>query len=72
MNFPEYKRVNDQFEIALLISELSVDSVSKAINRLLNDYELYQRLQYNCLLARKIINWENEEKKLIQFYQNLT
>ncbi|MEO6949791.1 MAG: glycosyltransferase [Ginsengibacter sp.] len=72
MNFPEYKRVNDQFEIALLISELSVDSVSKAINRLLNDYELYQRLQYNCLLGRKIINWENEEIKLIQFYQNVT
>lgn len=72
MNFPEYKRINDQYEVAVLISELNKLTVSDAINRLLNNEELYKRLQNNCLPARKAINWENEEKKLVQFYQNLT
>ena len=71
MDFPEYKRINDQYEVALLISDLSIHSVANAINYLLNDEDLYKRLQNNCLPARKAINWENEEKKLLQFYKNL-
>ena len=71
MDFPEYKRINDQYEVAVLLGELTIKSVSDAINRLLNDEKLYQRLQNNCLAARQAINWENEEKKLVQFYQNL-
>lgn len=71
MDFPEYKRINDQYEVALLISDLSIHAVANAINCLLYDEDLYKKLQNNCLPARKAINWENEEKKLVQFYQNL-
>lgn len=71
MDFPEYKRINDQFEVAVLISDLNIKSVAKAINQLLNDEALYKRLENNCLPARKAINWENEEKKLVRFYEKL-
>lgn len=72
MNFIEYKKINDEFEIALLINDLSVQSISQSANLLLNDKNLYFRLQQNCLEARQVYNWQNEEKKLIKFYRQLT
>ena len=71
MDFPEYKRVNDQFEIALLIHHLTIDEISTSLNLLLENKEVYFRLQQNCLEARKVFNWQNEEKKLIEFYKQL-
>ncbi|HET7116372.1 MAG TPA: glycosyltransferase [Hanamia sp.] len=67
-NIPEYKKINDEFEIALLINDLSIHSVLKSINQLLDDEKLHFRLQQNCLKAREVYNWQNEEKKLISFY----
>ena len=71
MDFPEYKRINDQFEIALLIHHLTVDEISTSLNLLLENKEVYFRLQQNCLQAREVFNWQNEEKKLIEFYKQL-
>ncbi len=71
MNFPEYKRVNDQFEVAILIDDLKPDSISEAINQLLMNDEKYAKLSQFCLEAKKIHNWENESKKLVQFYKNI-
>ena len=68
MNFPEYKKVNDEFEIALLLDNLSVSSISKSLNILLENDDLYSRLKKNCSRAREIFNWQNEEKKLLGFY----
>jgi glycosyltransferase involved in cell wall biosynthesis len=71
MNFPEYKRINDQFEVAILIDDLNPDSISKAINELLMNDEKYAKLVQHCLEAKKVHNWENESKKLVQFYKNI-
>ncbi|ANI89828.1 hypothetical protein A9P82_11320 [Arachidicoccus ginsenosidimutans] len=71
MNYPENKKINDQYEIAVLIDDLQPETIANAINRLLNDKELYNRLQQNCLKAREVYNWENEEKKLIAFYSSI-
>lgn len=68
MNFPEYKRINDEFEVAVLIDDLQPDKISAAINNLLNDDILYSRLSQNCLHARQILNWQQEEKRLLSFY----
>ena len=70
MNFPEYKKVNDDFEVALLIDDLEEENIAGAINRLLNEKELYKRLQQNCFKAREILNWQQEEKKLLAFYND--
>jgi glycosyltransferase involved in cell wall biosynthesis len=69
MNFPEYKKINNEFEVALLLDELSVSTVSNAINELFSNKDLHLRLQENCLKAREVYNWQNEEKKLIDFYR---
>lgn len=72
MNFPEYKKINDEFEIAVLVDSLEETNISNAINRLLTDKPLYERLQQNCLRAKEILNWQQEEKKLIRFYKELS
>lgn len=71
MNYPELKKLNDEFGVALLIDEVTVENIAASINQLLNDENLYMRLQQNCLKARTILNWQEEEKKLLAFYERL-
>lgn len=71
MSFPEYKKINDEFEVAVLADSLQKETLTVAINKLLNDEALYKRLQQNCITARQVLNWQNEEKKLIAFYKNI-
>ena len=68
MKFPEYERLNEQYRTFVLIENLSASSIAAAINNLLTDKDLYQELATNCAKAKKELNWEKEEEKLIQFY----
>ena len=72
MNFPEYRKINDEFGVAILIDDLQIRTITTAINKLLNDENLYKQLQKNCIHARQELNWQNEEKKLIAFYKNIS
>lgn len=69
MDFPEYRAINEQFEVAVLIGTADAALIAAALNQLLADAVLYERLRENCLKARKVLNWQEEEKKLIAFYQ---
>ncbi|TDH21681.1 glycosyltransferase [Segetibacter sp. 3557_3] len=71
VGYPEYKRINDDYEVALLIDDTNPVTIADAINRLLNDTVLYARLKHNCLLARKVLCWNREEITLLSFYKNL-
>ena len=68
MNYPEYKRINDTFQVALLINDLKPETIARAINNLLTNDVLSNQLQENCLKARAIFNWQQEEKKLLDIY----
>lgn len=69
MNFPEYKRINDIAEVAILLDDLKVETTANAINELLNNNQKYTLLQANCIKAREQFNWGVEENKLIDFYK---
>ena len=71
MDFPEYKKINDEYEVAVLLKDLEVETIAAALNSLLNDTVLYKRLQQNCMKARQVLNWQNEEKKLLAFYDKI-
>jgi glycosyltransferase involved in cell wall biosynthesis len=71
VNYPVYKAINDTYNIAVLLDDISEQNIAKNLNQLLENEELYQTLQANCMLARKELNWQNEEKKLIAFYKNI-
>jgi glycosyltransferase involved in cell wall biosynthesis len=71
MNFPEYVRINQQFEVAVLIADTDPKRIADTVNNLLHDDVLYHRLRENCLKARQVLNWQQEEKKLLDFYQSV-
>jgi glycosyltransferase involved in cell wall biosynthesis len=71
MNYPEYIKINNQFEVAILIDDLVPEKIADAINNLLNDDVLHSRLKANCLKARQELNWQHEEIKLLSFYKSV-
>lgn len=71
VDYPVYREINNQYQIAVLIDGLEPNAIATQLNNLLNDQELYHKLQQNCLKAREIFNWQEEEKKLIAFYSNI-
>ncbi len=69
-NFPEYQKINEQFEVAVM-TDLSPVNLANSINKLLNDEHLYKKLKENCLLAKEEFNWQNEELKLLEIYNRV-
>lgn len=71
MNYPEYVKINIQFEVAILLEDLDPKKIAAAINNLLSDETLHRKLKNNCIKARDELNWQIEEKKLIAFYHSV-
>jgi glycosyltransferase involved in cell wall biosynthesis len=71
VGYPEYEAINDKYGIAYLIYNTNAETISTALNNLLSDDVLYQTIHRNCLKAREILNWETEEKVLVEFYKKL-
>jgi len=71
MDFPEYKLINDKYQIGVLLENLEVKTLVNAIEQIFKSPKHYSTLKANCKTAAKELTWENEEKKLIEFYKNL-
>jgi glycosyltransferase involved in cell wall biosynthesis len=71
VNYPLYQAINDKHDFALLIPDTHPLTIGDALNKLLEDNVLYKVLRLNCLEARKELNWQNESKKLVEFYNTL-
>jgi len=71
MQFPEYERINNEFEVGILIKSLQTNEIAENLNLLIRNKVLYNRLRQNCKEAAKIYNWQNEELKLRNFYLNI-
>lgn len=71
IGFPEYKTINDQYCFAHMVPDIEKSTLSKAMQTLLGDPDLYQRLKTNSLIAREELNWQEESKVLLNFYKSL-
>jgi glycosyltransferase involved in cell wall biosynthesis len=71
VDYPVYRAINDQYKFALLTADLSPESLANHMNELMQNQILYSELQSNCLKAREILNWNEEEKVLVSFYQKI-
>ncbi len=71
MNFPEYSALNAQLEVALLLNDLTPQTVATAIGQLQNDADLFTRLQSGCAQARLVWNWEADEKVLLEVWERV-
>jgi glycosyltransferase involved in cell wall biosynthesis len=67
--YPEYVAVNEKYNIASLVQNLSSESIAVAINSIIDNSELYKQMVANADACRKEYCWQNEEKKLIAFYK---
>jgi glycosyltransferase involved in cell wall biosynthesis len=67
--FPEYIKINQQYKVSHL-TELNTEEIKKAIIYLLENQDYYHELQNNCLKAREIFNWQEEQQKLVQIYND--
>ncbi|MDP9230865.1 MAG: glycosyltransferase [Bacteroidota bacterium] len=72
MNYPEYRKINEEYNVALLINDFLPKTIADAINNLLNNDVLYRQLKANCLKARQELNWQYEEQKLLAFYNSIS
>lgn len=71
IKYPEYEKVNEQYEVASLVDNPTPQNVAAALNKLLNDEAYYLKLQQNCLAAREKYCWQQEEKTLTDIYKKL-
>ena len=71
VNYPEYAAVNGQYEVALLLDEVTPRTVAAALNRLLQDETYYTHLQQQCLKAREVYCWQKEKERLLDVYARL-
>ena len=69
MNYPVYKHYIDQFEMGLMVDECSIESILKAIRRLDEQVELYDRLCSNARKAAEVYTWHRESGRLIDIYR---
>ncbi|MFN0216421.1 MAG: glycosyltransferase [Saprospiraceae bacterium] len=71
MDFPEYRALNAQHEVAILLTGLEPEMVVEKVHSLMNRDELYKKLSNNCLIAREDWNWEREEQTLLAFWKEV-
>jgi glycosyltransferase involved in cell wall biosynthesis len=70
MHFPEYAAINKQYEVSILLNELTATEIVNAVNKLQTDKNLYSYLRQQCRLAKKEFNWQQEEQKLLEIYRS--
>lgn len=71
VEYPAYIELNKKYHVAVLIKDLESSNIAAKLNQMLEDSVLYDELQRNCMRARDEWNWQEEEKNLLAFYQNI-
>ncbi|UOE32087.1 glycosyltransferase [Hymenobacter monticola] len=73
IDFPEYRTLNDEFDVAELVSDLAPTTLARALNRLLRDEPArYQYLAANCRLAAPRLSWQHEEQELRRLWGSIS
>lgn len=70
-DFPEYRRINEQFEVAVLTNGIKPEAIASQIRKMLGDPSLLERLRANCQRARSQLNWEKEQAKLLTLFASI-
>ncbi len=71
VNYPVYKEINDEYKVGILIDDLSPENIADKLNELLHNEQEWQAICNNCKKAATILNWQQEEIKLLDFYKNI-
>ncbi|TDM43736.1 glycosyltransferase [Macrococcoides canis] len=69
-DFPEVKAVVEQ-GVGISVDSHDKDQIAEAVNKLVSDEALRNQYSEKCKDIKKIYNWENEKKKLLEVYNKL-
>ncbi|MBU3745537.1 MAG: glycosyltransferase family 4 protein [Sediminibacterium sp.] len=70
-DFPEYASILAQFPVGIAVDSANPEAIAAALNKLLRDDVVYEQCVLACRAARAYFNWENEQQKLLAFYENV-
>ncbi|MFJ8260578.1 glycosyltransferase [Rummeliibacillus sp. NPDC094406] len=71
-DFPEIKRVVEGEETGICIDSHKPDEIAAAVNKLLDNIALRNRLSENSLKASELFNWEKERELFINVYAKVS
>ncbi|MDQ2794825.1 MAG: glycosyltransferase [Bacteroidota bacterium] len=73
IDFPEYRVLNDEFDVAELVPDLAPATLAAALNRLLpgGDAARYQHLAANCRRAAPQLSWQHEALELRRLWASV-
>ncbi|MBK8819198.1 MAG: glycosyltransferase [Saprospiraceae bacterium] len=66
MDFPEYRRIIDQYPLGLLLQNLKVETLVSAIKYLDHNPEVHAKMVQHCNQAIQHFTWKKEEIKLLE------
>ena len=70
-DLPETRRIIHEYGVGEVFDPSNARTFATAINEILGNEEKYRRMKENTKRAKKILNWENESRKLIEIYEEL-
>lgn len=70
-DFPEMRNIVKGFEIGEVANPEDKLKIAQAINDIVLNQDKFNYYKKNCQKAKKVLNWENEEKLLLKLYTNL-
>ncbi len=65
----EVKNILDAYDVGTTISLITPQNIAKTVSDIFNNKEDYFRWKSNTQIAAKNLSWQNEEKKLHDFYK---
>ena len=72
MNFPEYRLINNRWEVSILLDDpVQSAYLESEIIKLSEDYDRYVKMHFACLQAREVLNWGHESDKLSVIFESM-
>lgn len=70
-NFPEMRKIVLDYNIGEIVDPDDKEGIARSINKILLDKNKLNFYKRNCLKAKTILNWENEEEILLNLYRKM-
>jgi len=69
--FPLWKEILEGNNCGICVDPLNAEEISEAVNKIINDPELAEKMGENGRKAvKEKYNWDVEKKKLLELYDN--
>lgn len=70
-SFPEIKKVVEDNAIGICVDSHNPIDIARGVNILLSDETKRNQMSKNCIQAQKKYNWDKEETRLLDIYDNI-